>query len=183
MKALSLKQPWAWAVIHAGKVVENRTWKVKFRGPLLIHASKGCTREEYESAARWMNERGLASWPRWSDAGPPRIPDLDDLERGGIVGRARLVDIVPPCVMPAAAGDDAPAPCTCGRSWHMAQQFGFVLDDVRALPFTPARGLQRLFDLEEPAARTRIALLDDATAHAGEIASTAAAASLGACHG
>lgn len=27
MKALTLKQPWAWAVAHAGKDVENRTWK------------------------------------------------------------------------------------------------------------------------------------------------------------
>lgn len=27
MKALTLKQPWAWAVAHAGKDVENRSWK------------------------------------------------------------------------------------------------------------------------------------------------------------
>ena len=39
MKALSLKQPWAWAVFH-GKDVENRTWKTNYRGTLLIHASQ-----------------------------------------------------------------------------------------------------------------------------------------------
>ena len=26
MKALSLRQPFAWAVIHGGKDVENRSW-------------------------------------------------------------------------------------------------------------------------------------------------------------
>lgn len=40
MKALSLKQPWAWLVFH-GKDIENRKWPTKYRGPLLIHASKG----------------------------------------------------------------------------------------------------------------------------------------------
>ena len=39
MKAISIKQPWAWAIFH-GKDVENRTWATKFRGELLIHASK-----------------------------------------------------------------------------------------------------------------------------------------------
>lgn len=40
MKALSVKQPWAWAIIHAGKDIEKRTWRTDYRGPLLIHAGK-----------------------------------------------------------------------------------------------------------------------------------------------
>jgi hypothetical protein len=40
MKALSIQQPWAWAIIHAGKRVENRTWSTRFRGPFFIHAGK-----------------------------------------------------------------------------------------------------------------------------------------------
>lgn len=39
MRAISLRQPWAWAIFH-GKPVENRTWWTAYRGPLLIHASK-----------------------------------------------------------------------------------------------------------------------------------------------
>lgn len=40
MKALSLTQPWAHAVVHLGKRVENRDWPgCSFRGPFLIHAS------------------------------------------------------------------------------------------------------------------------------------------------
>ena len=45
MKALSVRQPWAWAIIHAGKDVENRTWGTRYHGPLLIHASKNYDRD------------------------------------------------------------------------------------------------------------------------------------------
>jgi hypothetical protein len=40
MKVLSVKNPWAYLIIHCGKDVENRTWETKYRGPLLIHASR-----------------------------------------------------------------------------------------------------------------------------------------------
>lgn len=38
MKALTLRQPWAWAVLVGGKDIENRSWSTRHRGPLLIHA-------------------------------------------------------------------------------------------------------------------------------------------------
>lgn len=38
--ALSIRQPWAWAILHAGKDIENRTWPTRFRGRILIHAAK-----------------------------------------------------------------------------------------------------------------------------------------------
>ena len=50
MKALSVRQPWAWAIMHAGKDVENRTRITRYRGPLAIHATK-CTRDQYARAA------------------------------------------------------------------------------------------------------------------------------------
>lgn len=40
MKCLSIKQPWAWLILNAGKDVENRTWNTFHRGRFLIHASK-----------------------------------------------------------------------------------------------------------------------------------------------
>jgi len=45
MKCLSVRQPWAWAILHAGKDVENRTWdpspkQLKPGERLAIHASK-----------------------------------------------------------------------------------------------------------------------------------------------
>lgn len=41
MKAISLKQPWADAVMFLGKDIENRSWKTNHRGNLVIHCSKG----------------------------------------------------------------------------------------------------------------------------------------------
>jgi len=33
-----VQQPWAWAIAHAGKDIENRTQLWSYRGPLAIHA-------------------------------------------------------------------------------------------------------------------------------------------------
>ena len=43
MKALSIQQPWAWAILHAGKRVENRTWwppRSLIGQTFALHASK-----------------------------------------------------------------------------------------------------------------------------------------------
>jgi len=40
MKALSIKQPWATAILVGQKTIETRTWFTKYRGPLLIVSSK-----------------------------------------------------------------------------------------------------------------------------------------------
>lgn len=40
MRVLSVRQPWAWAILHAGKTVENRTRSLgTYRGPVAIHAA------------------------------------------------------------------------------------------------------------------------------------------------
>lgn len=38
MKALSIRQPYAWAIVMGFKDVENRSWATHHRGPVLIHA-------------------------------------------------------------------------------------------------------------------------------------------------
>jgi hypothetical protein len=40
VKALTIRQPWAWATIYGGKDVENRRWRTAYRGPLLIHSGQ-----------------------------------------------------------------------------------------------------------------------------------------------
>jgi hypothetical protein len=77
MKALSLKQPWAYLIFH-GKDVENRKWATKYRGPLLIHASLN------------YDEEG-DSWVRQYF---PEIEIPSNLPRGSIVGKVDLVDCV-----------------------------------------------------------------------------------------
>ena len=46
MKALSVRQPWAYAIIYALKDIENRGWPINYRGDILIHAAKTCTKKE-----------------------------------------------------------------------------------------------------------------------------------------
>lgn len=150
MKVLSGRQPWWWAILHAGKTTENRTWNTSYRGPFLLHAAIGCTRHEYESAVQWMVSRGLARSPLYAidtmseifaraelDIDPaklPLVPPLAEMQRGGIVGKARLVDVLAP------SQDGKPR-----AKWHMPDQHGFVLEDVEPLPFLPCRGMLGLF--------------------------------------
>jgi len=79
MKILSLRQPWASLVASGAKDVENRTWPTRYRGPVLIHASRranGVTSDELE------RRFGV------------RLPPVLDL--GGIVGITEIIDCVKP---------------------------------------------------------------------------------------
>lgn len=40
MRVLTVRQPWAWAIVHGGKDVENRVRNIAgdYRGPVAIHA-------------------------------------------------------------------------------------------------------------------------------------------------
>ena len=96
MRCLSVRQPWAWAIIHAGKDIENRTWSTEYRGPLAIHAGKGCTRAEYETAAATI-ERITGKRP----------PSLAELPRGYVVGMVELVD----CIDGATMETNSPWAC------------------------------------------------------------------------
>lgn len=42
MRILTVRQPWAWAIIHGGKDVENRSRNIagSYRGPVAIHAAR-----------------------------------------------------------------------------------------------------------------------------------------------
>jgi hypothetical protein len=77
MKAISLKAPWAWAIFHAGKDIENRSWKSDYRGPLLIHVSKDYTLSEYRACERIA---GVL------------LPPRTQLHLGQVIGVVDLVD-------------------------------------------------------------------------------------------
>jgi hypothetical protein len=47
MKAISVKQPMAWAIFN-GKDVENRNRATNYKGPLLIHSSMRFERKYYD---------------------------------------------------------------------------------------------------------------------------------------
>src|SRR5438552_907079 len=80
MKCLSLRQPWAWLLVNGHKDIENRTWKTKHRGPLLIHAGlRPATDDEQIRKDVWRRFR-------------VRIPQK--LPTGGIVGKVTVTDCV-----------------------------------------------------------------------------------------
>lgn len=86
-KALSIRQPWAWAIIHGGKDVENRSWQavnhgLTLRGRIAVHASRGITRAEYVNTAAFMDQIGVT------------CPPAHELERGGIIGSVEVYDVV-----------------------------------------------------------------------------------------
>lgn len=125
MKALSIRQPWAWLIIHGGKDIENRSWHTKFRGRFLVHAAGGMTRKEYAEANHFAVQGGMLLTP-WD------LPSFEQLERGGIIGSVELVDSV----------DQSDSP------WYMGEK-GFVLRDPTALPFIPLKGKLSFFSVSD----------------------------------
>lgn len=82
MNAISVHQPWSWAILHGGKPVENRSWRTHHRGPLLIHASR--------SKASYAAVRGID----WREVFGVELPPWDELPTGAVVGVVDLVDCV-----------------------------------------------------------------------------------------
>lgn len=80
MKALSIRQPWAWAIVQGHKPVENRTWPTRHVGDLLIHAGLQ------------FDDDGLRSMLSVFPELQAQLPARWDL--GGIVGIAEAVGCV-----------------------------------------------------------------------------------------
>ena len=80
MKALSIRQPWAWLIVHGYKDVENRTWSTKFRGRVQVHAGKFPDPGWFPQLAREVEARGIA------------LPDQPSL--GGLVGEGHCAVVV-----------------------------------------------------------------------------------------
>lgn len=76
MRALTVQQPWASAIVAGAKRVENRSWPTSFRGRVLIHAGQKCD---------------PAGGPALAAAGVD-LPDV--LPAGAILGSVEIVDCV-----------------------------------------------------------------------------------------
>lgn len=149
MRTLSLRQPWAWAILHAGKRIENRTRCLsRTLGPFLLHASSGCTRDDYGSAVASM----LMSEVIPGVAQAQDVPRRADLPLGGIVGRATIRGVIRPGAHGIAEAWVKAIPGLDLRWWD-PEQFGFVLSDVEQLPFTPLKGARGFFNVDESTLR------------------------------
>ena len=123
MKALSFRQPWAELVLQGRKTMDLRTYNTRYRGRIAIHVS-----QTVEPDRCWEN-----------DLNP------DNLDTGGIVGTAELVDVVP---LDEAAYNEHQAAHLGGRRWRDGL-YGWVLAHPERLPtLVPARGRTNLFNIE-----------------------------------
>ncbi len=124
MKCISIRQPWAWMIFHAGKDVENRTWPHPYRGPLLIHASKTLRIHEYEQTCWWA--RNVARYEG-------EIPNPKEIETGGIIG---IVDFVGITVDKESS------------RWFEGP-YGHRYRNPRSLPFEPMRARLSIFESDQ----------------------------------
>jgi hypothetical protein len=79
VKILTVQQPWAWAIIHGGKDIENRTQAWSYRGPLAIHA--GLAKPEKGNLASAIHRLAHGS----------EVPT--ELVFGAVIGIVELVDV------------------------------------------------------------------------------------------
>ena len=147
----------AWAIFH-GKDVENRPWNTYYRGPLLIHASKGFNREHYDWIA--ANENRLCCI----------LPQPEALIHGALIGVVNLVRVMkkvdstePMFGHGVSIGDTAreleylsehdSAFCSY---WYFGP-FGFVLEGAREFRESiPYRGSLGLFDVPDNVVRFQL---------------------------
>lgn len=140
MKTLSIRQPWADLIIQGQKTLELRTWTVRHRGPLAIHASQTVER----------------------DACLAHDIDPDQVTTGAVIGVVDLVEIM---ALDAASYEDrraehlADAPFASvpgpghdagGQPHRVAPTlYGWRLANPRPLSEpVPVRGRMALFETE-----------------------------------
>jgi hypothetical protein len=117
LPVLSIRQPYAWLVVHGIKDIENRSWRTNYRGPLLIHASANLVDLTTDEIEDCQSQSGI------------RMPEENEYQTGGVVG---LVDVVD-CVRRHAS------PWKHGPSW------GWVLSNARLLKFRECKGAVGFF--------------------------------------
>jgi hypothetical protein len=113
-RVLSVRQPWAWLIVNCWKNIENRDWITNIRGPILIHAAKAT---EYRACSLFLN--GFS----WGPELLKKIPPMADMQHGGIIGGATILDCV-----------------DHHESEWFTGTYGFVLADPFTVPFVPLKG-------------------------------------------
>lgn len=124
MRTLSIRQPWAWLIVNGHKDIENRDWSTPYRGRILVHASKGMTKAEWEDGIATALHAGVSK---------EVLRDgclFDQLQRGGIVGAVDIVDCIQESESP----------------WFFGAH-GFLLRSANPVPFTPWKGQLGFFDV------------------------------------
>ncbi|MEO0487892.1 MAG: hypothetical protein AAF092_18495 [Pseudomonadota bacterium] len=132
--ALSVRQPWAWAIVAGHKRIENRTQGAIRAGQMTcrrvaIHAAAGVKEEEFRWGHWRLHRHGV------------RCPHPTELARGAIIGAVDVVDIVSDSDSPWFGGpmglvlDNAamcrPIPCAGALGYFAWQPSGFLAPTAR----------------------------------------------------
>ena len=115
LKAISIRQPWAWLIVNGYKDIENRTWQTKVHGQVLIHAGQSKADTNAEALAYIKRRYRVADLP-------------EKFDTGGVVGIAEITGCV-----------------KRHRSKWFHGPFGWTLKNARPLPFKNAKGRLQFF--------------------------------------
>lgn len=147
MKTLSLLQPWAslmvtqWPSGRFCKMIETRSWRTSYRGPIAIHSSAGMKKEQTALAITEPFKQALAGRATWP------------LPKGRILGIGRLTGCVSTCVARlswlqsfcATSIEEALAEAQFGD--YGAGRFAWVIEDMHRLKEpVPVKGMLGLWD-------------------------------------
>lgn len=130
LRAISVQQPWAWAIAHAGKNLENRTRPNRHRGLLAIHAPQRTRHDDIEV----LRESGFA------------VPD--ELTISAVIAVATLIDTHS---ANRCGGTCSPWAEPGAGIWH------WRLDNTTAITPVKCPGMRNLWTLPTDIANTVLA--------------------------
>ena len=125
--ALSIRQPWAYAIVSNRKTIENRDWSTNFRGEICIHAAKTLIKRDFYDDRKFIIE---TQDPKiWGN----EFLDLDEMQKfgcfGAIIGTANIVDCI----------SESESPWFFGK-------YGFVLENIKTIEPIQCKGALGFFD-------------------------------------
>lgn len=154
LRAITVRQPWAWAIVHGGKDVENRTRNIAggFRGPVAIHAGLA-----FDDAGTWEDgpcEDLLLDWFKDHPDDPATYPWR---HRGAVLGVVDLGEVHPDCTEDVIGWGPTPtcSPWAQSHAWHLCLSNSRQLS--RPVPVRGRLGLWTLPDDVEAAVREQVA--------------------------
>lgn len=117
MRAISVKQPWAFAIMRLNKNIENRSWKTKIRERVYIQAS--------------MSPPDINAPVEVLEAFLAAVKDNDECAKyGGLIGSVEIID----CVSKSDS------------KWFQGK-YGFVLKDPAPIKFIKCKGKLNFFKI------------------------------------
>lgn len=129
-KAISIMQPWAWLIIHAGNDIENRTWRRAFTGDVMVHAGLKMDKEADQLLLSGFHPVTHEPAPALSER--YRVAKgAGHVHQGGIVGEVEITGCR-----------------TSSLSDWFVGPYGFTLTNPRERPFLPCKGALSFFVVE-----------------------------------